>query len=288
MKRYTAIIATQQAERVLKERGITTLPIDPFALAASVDIEVQAKPDTAPGVSGLLVRVGSSFGILYATHIPNDTYHRFSVAHELGHFFLPGHMDAVLPGDTKFHASRAGFVSDDPYEVEADHFAAGLLMPDPMFRSALIKADDGLTGIEQLAGLCRTSLTATAIRYAEKATIPAAIVVSVGNRIDYCFMTTALKDFRDLQWLKKGMSLPSNVLTRKFNADQHNIANVCRDENEANLQDWFGGTQSVEVREEVIGLGAYGKTLTVITSETFADELEEEEEIEERLTPRWR
>jgi hypothetical protein len=77
-------------------------------------------------------------------------------------------------------------------------------------------------------------------------------------------------------------------VTRSFNANSGNILNARRDEGDTNLQDWFGGKQSVEAREEVIGLGGYGKTLTVITCDTFADELEEEEEIEERLTPRWR
>lgn len=288
MKQNAAIISTQHAEKLLRERGITLLPIDPFALAAAEQITVTAKPDTAPGVSGLLMHVGSSFGIMYATHIPIEGYQRFSVAHELGHFFLPGHIDAIFSDDIQVHVSRAGFVSEDPYENEADHFAAGLLMPDPMFRSALIQVDDGLAGIEQLAGLCRTSLTATAIRYAEKSTIPAAIVVSTGTRIDYCFMSTALKEFHGLQWLRKGTPLPANVLTTTFNGDPKNIADASRDESTANLQDWFGGDRSIDVREEVIGLGAYGKTLTVITCDSFADEVDEEKQMEESWTPRWR
>ncbi len=288
MNRDEAVISTLHAEKLLRERGIVSLPIDPFALAAAEGITVQAKPDTAPGVSGLLMRVGSSFGIMYATHIRNEGYQRFSVAHELGHFFLPGHIDAIFAGDANVHASRAGFVSDDPYENEADHFAAGLLMPDPMFRSALIHADDGLAGIEYLAGLCRTSLTATAIRYTEKATIPAAIVVSAGTRIDYCFMSAALKDFRGLQWLRKGMPLPTTALTRIFNSDPRNIADASREEGTADLIEWFGGDRSVEALEEVIGLGAYGKTLTVITCDTFADEVDEEKQLEESWTPRWR
>ncbi len=288
MKQDAAITATQHAEKVLRDRGITSLPIDPFAIAAAAQITVQAKPDTAPGVSGLLVRVGSSFGIMYATHIPNEGYQRFSVAHELGHFFLPGHIDAIFSGDARIHMSRAGFVSDDQYEKEADHFAVGLLMPDPMFHNALVRAGDGLAGIEHLAGLCRTSLTATAIRYAEKATIPAAIVVSAGARIDYCFMSTALKDFPGLQWLHKGTLLPATVLTATFNRDPSNIADANREENTANLQDWFDGDRPVEVREEVIGLGAYAKTLTVITCDSFADEVDEEKQMEESWTPRWR
>lgn len=288
MKPDTAIISTQHAEKLLRERGITSLPVDPFALAAAEHITVQAKPDTAAGVSGLFVHVGDSYAIMYATQIPSEGYQRFSVSHELGHYFLPGHVDAIFTDNDRVHVSRAGFISDDPYENEADHFAAGLLMPDPMFRNALIRADDGLAGIEHLAGLCRTSLIATAIRYTDKATIPAAIIVSAGTRIEYCFMSAALEDFRGLQWLRKGTPLPASVLTRAFNADAINIADARRDENTANLQDWFDGDRSIEVREQVIGLGTYGKTLTVITCDTFADEVDEEEEIEERLTPHWR
>lgn len=287
MKQDPAIISTQFAEKLLKERGITTLPVDPFALAAAVNILVEPKPDTAPGVSGMLMHVAGSFGIMYATHIPNEGYQRFSIAHELGHYFLPGHIGAIFSNGVQIHASHAGFVSDDPYEKEADHFAAGLLMPDPMFRSALIKSDDGLAGIEHLAALCHTSLSATAIRYIEKATIPAAIVVSTGSFIDYCFMSTALKEFPELTWLKKGIPLPPGTLTRAFNEDSNNIVAANRDETTADLQDWFGGDRSAEIREQVLGLGNYGKTLTVITCDTFADEEEEEVELENKWTPRF-
>lgn len=288
MKKASALLAMQLAEKLLQERGIVSLPVDIFAIAAAEGITVQAKPDTAAGVSGMLMRVGSSFGILYATHIPNKGYQNFSVGHELGHYFLPGHIDAVLPAGVDVHVSRAGFVSDDPYEIEADHFAAGFLMPDQLFRKALLRAEDGLAGIEDLAGQCRTSLTATAIRYAEKTTIPAAIVVSEGQRIDYCFMSQPLKDFRGLGWLKKGSALPAAGLTGKFNREPRNIIEGARDEDTADLQDWFGGERSVEVLEQVIGLGAYGKTLTVITCEISAEEAEEEKDLEDRWRPHFR
>ena len=41
------------------------------------------------------------------------------------HYFLPGRPDAVLSGGD-IHKSQAGFVSNDKYESEADHFACGL------------------------------------------------------------------------------------------------------------------------------------------------------------------
>ena len=95
----------------------------------SRDIKVEGKPDTADGVSGMLLRHGNNFGIVYATHIPSEGFQRFSIGHELGHYFLDGHVDQILPKDG-VHVSRAGFVSADPYELEADQFAAGPLMPE--------------------------------------------------------------------------------------------------------------------------------------------------------------
>ncbi len=103
----------------------TALPVDPFAIAASRDIEVKAKPDTAEGVSGMLLRHGDDFGILYATHhqergLSAIQRRRTSSAT----YFLDGHIDHVLPEDG-IHASHAGFVSGDPYELEADNSLPG-------------------------------------------------------------------------------------------------------------------------------------------------------------------
>jgi Zn-dependent peptidase ImmA (M78 family) len=81
-------MARQSAEAYLRENGHTTLPIDPFAIAAKHEIDVKAKPDTADGVSGMLLRHGNNFGILYATHTGSEGFERFSVGHELGHYFL--------------------------------------------------------------------------------------------------------------------------------------------------------------------------------------------------------
>ena len=146
---------------------------------------------------------GNTFGIAYATHIDSIGFQNFSVAHELGHYYLPGHIDAVLSsGDV--HESYAGFASGDRYEIEADHFAATLLMPRALFMRAMSAAGDGLPAIETLAAQCRTSLTATAIRYARCTREPVAVVLSTGSRIHYCFMSDALKDVKGFNWIRKG------------------------------------------------------------------------------------
>lgn len=285
--------AQLQAEQLLRDEGIVALPIDVMEIAESRGITVRAKPNTAPGVSGMLVRTGDEFGILYATHIRSPGFQRFSIAHELAHYFLEGHVDHILP-KTGQHVSEAGFTSADPYELEADYFAAGLLMPSTLFQAELRKINDGLEAIEALAETCITSLTATAIRYAELTRAAAAVIVTTGDRVDYCCLSNSMKTHKGLQWLKKGSLIPGDTETSRLNAAPERIAATERSSAEIDLRLWFGGERRVMAFEEVVGLGSYGRTLTVITCPAIEDaaygydDHDEDERLIESWTPRFR
>lgn len=83
--------------------------------------------------------------------------------------------------------------------------------------------------------------------------------------------------------------LPRSSATARLNTDPAKVARGDRADGESNLQDWFGGDLDVELAEEVVGLGAYGKTLTVLTASDLpdAEEIEEEEELSDSWTPRF-
>lgn len=281
--------AIYAAERVVLQCGISVLPVDPFAIARERGIEVTAKPASAAGVSGMLLKLADFYGIAYATHIDNAGFQRFSVAHELGHYFLPGHIEAVL-ADRDIHESRAGFASGDRYELEADHFAAGLLMPSQLFVPAMRGAGDGLAAIEHLAGVCQTSLTATAIRYAHCSRDPLAVVLSTGKCINFCIMSDPLRNVRRIDWIRKGETVPQNTLTYELNQDVERVRRAERDEGRANMQDWFFGRLRTDICEEVIGLGSYGRTLTVLWDIDIPDPDDEdgEDTLIESWTPRFR
>lgn len=282
--------ATRRGEQVAQEEGFTSLPINPFEIASKHEIEVQEKADSGKGISGALVRRGNTFGILYATHVKSPGFQRFSVAHELGHYFLEGHPDKIFNGDG-LHESYAGFASSDECELEADHFASGLLMPSFLFKDAIAKSKDGLEGIKAIADKCDTSLTATAIRYVQYTDCSAAIVMSSGKFVDYCFMSDSLKAWnKELEWIAKGSLVPDSVLTHEFNSDPDNVQKGISKSSSIDIVDWFGGLISGAGIEEVIGLGNYGKTLTVLSFPNLPDEeeLEEEERLTDSLTPRFR
>ena len=279
------------AALVLRDLKITTLRVDPISIATQKDITVQAKPDLHDGVSGMLVMVRDIFGILYATKIKIPGFQNFSIAHELGHYFIDGHCDALLT--TGAHVSRAGFTSADPYEQEADFFAAALLMPELPFRREVSKHPAGLAAIKHLADACETSLTATAIRYVALTRDAVAVIVSSGPAIDYCFLSDGMKEAKGLTWLRKGSPIPSESTTATFNANRDNVRFAQEDAGDGSLNDWMGGDRDYRVQEQVIGLVSYGRTLTVLTCDRLSqaddpDPDDDEDALIENWTPRFR
>jgi hypothetical protein len=82
-------------------------------------------------------------------------------------------------------------------------------------------------------------------------------------------------------------------LTAALAANAGRVLNGDRDADEIDVMDWLGGKKSARVNEEVIGLGRYGKVLTILHSshigpENESQEEREEEELRESWTPRFR
>lgn len=281
--------ASLAAATVVRRHNILSLPVDPKAVAAANGIEVRPMPAAGGGVSGMLLRAGERFGIGYATHVDNTGFQNFSIAHELGHYFLEGHVEAVLAHGNR-HESQAGFRSDDPYELEADHFAAALLMPEALFAAAIAEAGQGVAAVEHLAGRCITSLTATAIQYAQHTGDVVAVVVSAGKEVRYCFMSSAMEEIAGGNRISKGEPLPPETPTFNFTGVPDRVARAERTSGTSELQDWIGGRHQVEMDEDVIGLGKYGQTLTVLTARAAVDfeELEQDAEIDDSWRPRFR
>ena len=233
-------IAAAAAEQLLNELGVNGLPVDVFGIAKEIGVPVIEKPDASSGVSGALVKIGSNFAIAYATHIQSSGFRRFSIAHELGHLHIPGHAESLLPPSETLHESRAGYQSENPYEREADEFAANLLMPKHLFETAMHRSGDGLSAILELSDLCETSRLATAIRYVNLTGEALAVVVSEGSTLRYAFLSVELKEFSRISWPRRNSPLPV-VPTAEFNEHPRNVIDCRQVEHETPMSDWFGG-----------------------------------------------
>ena len=289
--RFRLAMATQCGEKLARDEGYSAFPVEPIAIARKHDIHIEKKPPDMNGISGALIFAEPNPIIIYSTEHANEGFENFSVAHELGHYFLPGHPDEIhRAGGT--HLSRSGFSEgNSSIEIEADHFAAGLLMPGYLVRNMLDSAQIGLSGIRRLADEAKASLTAAAIRAAQCAQFPLCVIVSVGDTVTYAFPSDRFKSLGRNIYLRKGSPLAAGSITSAFNARPDDVLSGKEATGECRLRDWFDTDGNVALDEEVVGLGKYGLTLTVLSSETLCllddDGENEEANLEESWTPRF-
>ena len=124
--------AVKRAEKVLdefwKKNGIVTVPVDVIGIARSYNINVYAatfNSKYSDTLYGMIRGKDGKFDIF--VNAKNSLQRqRFSIAHELGHFFL--HHDSDKASELEFVDLRSDLSS--PKEVEANKFATALLMPE--------------------------------------------------------------------------------------------------------------------------------------------------------------
>lgn len=128
------------AHNVLQRHRLSSAPVDLHALTQQEGI-LLTKADLGQDVAGLLTwtRSGQPMVCLNSQHDdPRDPQRlskrqRFTLAHELGHYFL-GHRGAVFYDEQTTVIFRREGVSN-PQEAAANAFAAELLMPEPLLRA---------------------------------------------------------------------------------------------------------------------------------------------------------
>jgi hypothetical protein len=168
------------AKAMLDELGIVGLA-DVREVAAQLKLELNEVE--VDGFDGALIRAeGVSFGAIAVRRgILEDGRKNFTIAHEIGHYVLPGHdkcNEVCLETDV-------GNWSDASKQLErdADEFAAELLIPTSYARSRFSETPPSLQTISAVATDCRASLSATAWRYCDLVPYACAIVWSKESRI---------------------------------------------------------------------------------------------------------
>lgn len=143
------------------------LPVDPTAIAQALGLRVVplSDADVEKGLSGALhwYQVsGDSQPQLYCRY--NATTEgvdrqRFTIAHEIGHY-ASGHM---ADGRTMFRDTSETFTGRvyQPEEIEANRFAADLLMPASLVESSIKR--DGFKTVQALAQ--RFGVSTSAMRW---------------------------------------------------------------------------------------------------------------------------
>lgn len=120
------------ADRVLRASG-AEVPVDVERIARAHGLEVTYRP-MEETVSGMLViKERRAIACINARHHPHRR--RFTLAHELGHYLLHREQARVfIDASPIFFRDERASEGTDHREVEANRFAASLLMPEAALR----------------------------------------------------------------------------------------------------------------------------------------------------------
>jgi Zn-dependent peptidase ImmA (M78 family) len=138
MKQKTRRQIEDQIEELLEEHGITSAPI-PVELIAKAEGLPIVETTMHADISGALIKSDSLRGIaVNAAQAP--VRKRFTVAHELAHHILDHVAEDHLDWEfTILRRDGRSSEANDQNEIEANFFAASLLMPKRMLRKDVEK-----------------------------------------------------------------------------------------------------------------------------------------------------
>lgn len=280
------LMAGREADAVVEQLGLTA-PIDPLAIVRSEKPLLRAGGrDFGDRFDGKLEynREKNCFLLFYNTkydtapgvHHPRT---RFSIAHELGHYFLDKH-HAYLMRSQKSHPSKGEFRSDNPIEREADSFAASILLPIRLARPIINRDELSVDRISHIADHFNASLVSTMFRCVALSDFPCAVAGIRGGEVAWMFPSEPL--------IKAGVYpnkyfLPANA-QEPWAEFQVGVGD--RSENEGRVRDWFttydrDDLAAVYVTEEYIPVQSMGTLLVLLTmdeGDLFAEEDDEYED----------
>lgn len=147
-------VIAREAASLLAKLPIEAAPVPVDRLAAICGASVVYN-NFNDEISGLLFREGGKVIIGVASE-QSLVRQRFTIAHELGHALLHNMLSVhVDKSFTVMFRSAASSTAHDVFEIEANTFAAELLMPESLLREDLLTLKLDMEDGEQLAMLAR-------------------------------------------------------------------------------------------------------------------------------------
>lgn len=184
--------------------------IDDLAFAMDIDIREGGLEDA----DAWLFRRKSGKGIIRLnSNTVSRQRRRFSIAHELGHW----EMHPNLKQGKFCTAENLSDYIKSPEEVEANWFAATLLMPRFMIRDYITGGDADFKLIDRITDEFETSRTAAARRFIELTTQRAILVSSSNGKVNWHIKSPAAKFYALESLTVLPESLTAQVAASKMN-----------------------------------------------------------------------
>lgn len=136
----------EYAQYVIKMCKIENPPIDPFAVAKSLNVQIVVSEDDLD-YEGILYKSGTTPLIVLDKSIQHSPRRKFTVAMLLGHLFIPWHLRSTFTREK----NQRSLEEEDQLGIEARDFAGALMIPPFMLKQDFKLLIPGLESFENLA-----------------------------------------------------------------------------------------------------------------------------------------
>ena len=129
---------------------------------------------------GRIFHDGETGIITINKNIKEEGRKNFTLAHEIGHFFLEC--------EKKYFCKKEDFLTfsnNKSNEKEANIFASELLMPEEWIKEYVDWKDEGYETLNKASDKFNTTLSSMAIRYAECGKFPIAVILSCEGKVKW-------------------------------------------------------------------------------------------------------
>lgn len=160
-------LARKKAAELLDRNGVNAPPVPVERLARLCGADIRFEPFDGT-LSGMVHRRADGSAVIGVNAIHANTRKRYTIAHEIGHLLLHDtdstHIDEGTPIGFRNSLSSTAL---DEREIEANQFAASLLMPESFIRAELERTPFPYTIDDLISGLAeryQVSVQAMSIR----------------------------------------------------------------------------------------------------------------------------
>lgn len=173
-----------QGEGIIELFKIESPPIEVFDIINREKLLYAEGADFGSDFDGRLEYLGHKYLLAYNTKYNRDIFDsaklhprvRFTIAHELGHFYIDDHRKLLRSGKIGYTCTTERFQAEKELELQADYFATGLLMPSRILSPIINKTSQPkLSIIKEVATRFQVSLTSMMLRWVKMSHFPCGV-----------------------------------------------------------------------------------------------------------------
>lgn len=242
--------------RELLSRFPIEQPVNLETVASALGLHIRNVK--SKGFEGALIRMPTrALGIVAVrVGIRGLGRERFTIAHEIGHYVLPGWnwRSSVCRTD----GIESLIPSGTDQEIAANRFASELLLPANAVRAIVMERWPSTRTTKFIADRFKTSLTAAAIQCMVATDEACAVVVSIEGTVKFYKASRSWKHF-----IPVGGKLRKTSIANRLNFEDKEFSGMVPADSWTNSDKLIAGA---EIFEDSIYLSPHNMTLTILTA----------------------